>query len=410
MDGKPGMSRQDWSSNTAASNAPSDTPSPGLPGGALRAIRVLEFTGLGPTPFAAMMLADHGAQVLRVERIGAVSAAGGDEHFNHLHRNRPAVAIDLKDSAGLALARHLAACADVLIEGYRPGTMERLGLGPDDLLPANPRLIYARMTGWGQDGPLARTAGHDINYLAMTGALYVMNPAGDVPVPPINLVANFGGGGMAMVAGILAALVERATSGQGQVIDAAMVDGASLLMTQVFAWTHMGIWREGRGNNLLDGSAYFYRCYRAACGGWIAVGALEPQFHDLFIAGLGLDPTQFPDHLDPAHWAARAERIAAVIARRSRAEWVARFADSDACVTPVLSPAEAAVHPANRARAMHGGGPAAPQPMPAPRLSRTPGSLRRPAALAGEGSVATLTDWGIDSDRMAQLRAKGIVL
>jgi len=407
MDGKPGIAREDWpgGENPNAGNQDKPTAS-----GALRAIRVLEFTGLGPTPFAAMMLADHGAQVLRVERIGAVSPAGGDERFNHLHRNRAAVAIDLKSPDGLAMARQLAARADVLIEGYRPGTMERLGLGPDDLTPANPGLVYARMTGWGQDGPLARTAGHDINYLAMTGALYLMNPGGDVPVPPINLVANFGGGGMAMVAGILAALVERAGSGLGQVIDAAMVDGASLLMTQVFAWTQMGIWREGRGGNLLDGSAYFYRCYRAACGGWIAVGALEPQFHDLFLSGLGLDPAAYPDHLDPAHWAARADRIAAIIARHPRDIWVARFADSDACVTPVLSPAEAAAHPANRARAMHGGNADAPQPVPAPRLSRTPASLHRAATLPGEGGAAALADWGIDAGRVTQLRDNQVLL
>jgi alpha-methylacyl-CoA racemase len=357
-----------------------------------------------------MMLADHGAQVLRVERIGAVSPAGGDERFNHLHRNRAAVGIDLKSADGLALARQLAARADVLIEGYRPGTMERLGLGPDDLMPLNPGLVYARMTGWGQDGPLAHTAGHDINYLAMTGALFLMNPGGDVPVPPINLVANFGGGGMTMVAGILAALVERAASDLGQVIDAAMIDGASLLMTQVFAWTQMGIWREGRGGNLLDGSAYFYRCYRTACGGWIAVGALEPQFHDVFLSGLGLDPRAFPDHLDPVHWPARADLIAAIIARQPRDSWITRFAGSDACVTPVLSPAEAAAHPVNRARAMHGGTADARQPAPAPRLSRTPASLHRAAALPGEDGAAALADWGVDADRIAQLRDRQVLL
>ncbi|MFN3552252.1 MAG: CaiB/BaiF CoA transferase family protein, partial [Novosphingobium meiothermophilum] len=239
--------------------------------GPLAGIRVLELAGLGPTPFGAMVLADFGAQVVRVERLDHTSVAGGDERYNYLNRNRRAIALDLKAEQGLAFARKLASHADVLIEGFRPGTMERLGLGPADLMEDNPRLIYARMTGWGQTGPLAQAAGHDINYLAMTGALYLIGQPDRPPQPPLNLVGNFGGGGMTMVAGILAALVERGTSGRGQVIDAAMIDGASLLMTQVFAWSRMGIWRQGRGGNLLDGSAYFYRCYETADGRHIAV-------------------------------------------------------------------------------------------------------------------------------------------
>ncbi|GAO53172.1 alpha-methylacyl-CoA racemase [Novosphingobium sp. MD-1] len=379
------------------------------PQGPLAGIRVLEFAGLGPTPFSAMLLADFGADVLRVERIGHVSAAGGDERHNYLNRSRHTIGLDLKSTQGLALARDLASRADVLIEGFRPGAMERLGLGPDALCVLNPSLIYARMTGWGQTGPLAHTAGHDINYLALTGGLELIGPPDRPPPPPLNFAANFGGGGMVLVAGILAALVERSTSGKGQVIDAAMIDGASLLMTQVFAWTRMGIWREGRGGNLLDGSAYFYRCYETADGRHMAVGALEPQFHALFVQALGLDPAEFADHLNPAHWEARAARIAAIFRTRTQAEWTRAFEGIDACVTPVLSPQEALSHPANLARGVHVGPPDARQPAPAPRLSRTPGAMRSMPALAGEGGIAALEQWNFDNHAIRALTEAGVL-
>lgn len=375
--------------------------------GPLAGIRVIEFAGLGPTPFAAMLLADYGADVLRVQRIGAQSPAGGDERHNYLNRSRPALAVDLKSDEGIGLVRELVGRADVLIEGFRPGAMERLGLGPDELRQANPRLVYARMTGWGQTGPLAQKAGHDINYLALTGALHLVGPHDGPPMPPLNLVGNFGGGGMALVAGILAALVERSTSGRGQVIDGAMIDGASMLMTQVYAWTAMGIWRPGRGGNMLDGSAYFYRCYETADGGHIAVGALEPEFHDAFIRGLGLDPAAFTRHLDPHCWAERAEVIAAIIRQHGRDEWIARFEQFDACVSPVLSPAEAVDHPANRARNVHGHLADAPQPVPAPRLDRTPAAIRSAPSLAGEGARAGLERWGITEAVVDEMRAAG---
>ena len=378
--------------------------------GPLAGIRVLELAGLGPTPFGAMVLADFGAQVLRVERLGQTSVAGGDERYNYLNRNRRAIALDLKAEQGLAFARTLASRADVLIEGFRPGTMERLGLGPADLMEDNPRLIYARMTGWGQTGPLAQAAGHDINYLAMTGALYLIGQPDRPPQPPLNLVGNFGGGGMAMVAGILAALVERGTSGRGQVIDAAMIDGASLLMTQVFAWSRMGIWRQGRGGNLLDGSAYFYRCYETADGRHIAVGALEPQFHALFVKTIGLDPSDYADHLNPAHWEERGATVAAIIRTRTRDEWIAAFQGIDACVSPVLSPQEALSHPANIERGVHVGPDDARQPAPAPRLSRTPGALQAMPSLPGEGGMAALEQWELESAEIAALMSAGLLV
>ncbi|KRB82231.1 carnitine dehydratase [Sphingomonas sp. Root710] len=378
--------------------------------GPLSGIRIVEFAGLGPTPFGAMMLADMGAELLRVERLGKPSFGGGDDRDDYLNRGRPSIALDLKSAGGRALALDLAGSADVVIEGFRPGAMERLALGPDVLTAANPRLIYARMTGWGQSGPMADKAGHDINYLSMTGGLYLIGPQDGVPMPPINYVANFGGGGMLMAVGVLGALVERSVSGRGQVIDAAMVDGASLLATQIFSWMAMGRWRPGRGGNLLDGSAYFYRCYRTADDKFIAVGALEPQFHDAFIRGAGLDPAQFGDHLNPAHWAERAAQLDAIFRTRSRDEWIAHYAPFDACLSPVLSPEEALTHPANLARDVHVAVGGRMQPAPAPRFSRTPADPPSPPARPGEGGDARLRAWGIDAVRIGQLSGENSLL
>ena len=363
--------------------------------GPLAGIRVVEFAGLGPTPFAAMMLADLGAEVLRIDRHRAEAFGGGDERDDFLNRGRPSIATDLKSAEGKALAITAASRADILIEGFRPGVMERLGLGPDPLLAANPRLIYARMTGWGQSGPMTHKAGHDINYLSMTGGLSLIGPFDGPPVPPINYVANFGGGGMLLVVGALAALVERGVSGRGQIVDAAMVDGASLLATQIFAWTAMGRWRPGRGGNLLDGSAYFYRCYRTADDKFVAVGALEPQFHAELIRGVGLDPADFADHLDPACWPRRNAQLEAIFATRDRAAWIAHFAAFDACLSPVLSPEEATRHPANVARGVHVTVAGALQPAPAPRFDRTPSALPTPPVRSGEGGAERLRAWGI---------------
>ncbi|MBP2274820.1 MULTISPECIES: CaiB/BaiF CoA transferase family protein [Sphingomonas] len=369
--------------------------------GPLSGIRVVEFAGLGPTPFGAMVLADLGAEVVRIDRRRTETFGGGDDRADFLNRGRPSVVVDLKSDPGRALALELASRADVLIEGFRPGVMERLMLGPDPLLAANPRLIYARMTGWGQTGPMTHKAGHDINYLSMTGGLDLIGPFDGPPVPPINYVANFGGGGMLLVVGVLSALLERSVSGRGQIVDAAMVDGASLLATQIFAWTAMGRWHPGRGGNLLDGSAYFYRCYRTADDKFIAVGALEPQFHAELIRGLGLDPADFGDHLNPSCWATRAAQLEAIFATRTRDGWIEHFAPFDACLSPVLSPQEATEHPANVARGVHVAVSGVLQPAPAPRFDRTPPTLPTAPVEPGEGGEDRLRAWGIDPAHFA---------
>ena len=343
----------------------------------LAGTKVLEFSGLGPTPFGAMLLADLGASVLRIERAGAVNPLGGDPRFDFIYRGRPSMAVDLKSPEGLERVRDLAGAADVLIEGYRPGTMERLGLGPDSLCADNKRLIYARMSGWGQDGPLSGKAGHDINYLALSGALFPLGPSDAPPVPPLNYVGNFGGGGTFLAMGVLAAMQERQRSGTGQVLDVAMIDGISVLMTQLSGWMQMGQWSAGRGGNLLDGSAYFYRCYATRDGRHIAVGALEKPFHDAFVSALGLDPEDWNDHLEPSHWAIRGDRIAAIVAGETLEHWLTVFDGVDACVSPVLSVDEAARDTGGTKRGSWVRDARSFQPFPAPRFSRSP--VRQPS-------------------------------
>lgn len=371
-------------------------------------IRILEFSGLGPTPFGAMLLADLGADVLRIERFDAGRPLGGDPQYDFLYRNRASVAIDLKSPAGLALVRDLATKADVVVEGYRPGVMERLGLGPDTLCDTNKRLIYARMSGWGQTGPLASRAGHDINYLALTGALYPMGPSDAPPTPPLNLVGNFGGGGTFLAMGVLAALHERQRSGQGQILDVAMVDGISVLLTQMAGWMQMGLWNRGRGKNLLDGSAYFYRCYETADGRHMAVGALEREFHDVFLAGLGLEPQQFDDYLNPTVWPDRTAQIEPLFRSRSQSEWRAIFDELDACVSPVLMFHEAADHPANRARHVHAYSGPSLQPMPAPRFARSPSRI--PGAAVSRPDISeSLMCWAVAADEIQLLQNSGVL-
>lgn len=371
--------------NTEATGQARDMP--------LAGIRILEISGLGPTPFGAMLLADLGADLIRIDREDAASPLGGSPEFDFIYRGRPVLPIDLKSPDGKQRIIELADKADVLIEGFRPGTMERLGIGPDDICPRNERLIYARMSGWGQKGPLANRAGHDINYLAMSGGLYPIGPFDGPPVPPLNFVGNFGGGGTFLAMGVLAALQERNRSGKGQVIDVAMVDGISVLMTQLAGWMQMDRWNRGRGGNLLDGSAYFYRCYETADRRHIAVGALEKPFHDAFIAGLGLEPEDYADHLNPRHWNARAEAIAPIVARRSLQEWDAEFSQRDACVTPVLSLKEAAAAKATGGRTSFHSTEASFQPLPAPRFGRS--HTRQPADRVGQESLHdALTRWG----------------
>jgi len=375
--------------------------------GPLSGLRVVEFAGLGPTPFAAMLLADYGADVLRIDRKGQAPLSPGDGRQDFLSRSRSSVALDIKSVDGLALARQLIGKADVLLEGYRPGVMERLQLGPDKAFALNPRLVYARMTGWGQNGPLAQKAGHDINYVALTGGLHMMGSADAPPPVPLNVVGDFGGGGMVVVSGILAALVERQSSGRGQVIDAAMIDGAALLLTQLYAWRAMGFWSPERASNLLDGGAYFYRCYETA-DGYVAVGAIEPQFHAALIAGLGLNLADFADHMNRALWPERRRTLEALFKTRTRDEWVSVFEPFDACVTPVLTQDEAVRYAANTQRSVFTGVDSA-QPNPAPRFSRTPAQIRSAPTLPGQGGYAALKAWGVSETEIGALVSRDVI-
>jgi alpha-methylacyl-CoA racemase len=354
--------------------------------GPLAGIRIVEFAGLGPGPFAAMMLADHGAEVIRIERPGAVA-----DPADPAARSRRSVTLDIRTEAGAAAARALCKTADGLIEGFRPGVMERLGLGPEVLLAANPKLVYGRMTGWGQDGPLAHAAGHDINYIAISGLLHTVGRAGEKPVPPINYAGDFGGGGMLLAFGMAAALVAVKMGGPGQVVDAAMTEGSSLLAGMLRWLGATGRWRDERGVNLLDGGAHFYDTYETADGKYVAIGAIEPQFYNLLLETLELaDDPAFRVQLNPATWPALTARLAAIFRTKTRAEWCALMEGTDICFAPVLSLGEAPHHPHNVARGafVEVGGMV--QPAPAPRYSATPNDPPRPPGPAGADNAALL--------------------
>ena len=358
--------------------------------GPLAGVRVVELAGLGPGPFCAMLLADAGADVLRVDRPPAGVRGGRTEVLN---RGRRSVVLDLKAPDGLDALLQLVDAADVLLEGHRPGVTERLGVGPDVCLARNPRLVYGRMTGWGQDGPAARTAGHDIGYIARTGALHVLGRAGGPPQPPSNLLGDFGGGGMSLAFGVCAALVERERSGEGQVVDAAIVDGTASLLAMHWSFAAAGALQDERGVNLLDGGVPWYDVYETRDGGWMAVGALEPQFYAQLVAGLGLD--DLPDRDDPAQHGALRAALTARFAERTRDEWTAVFRGTDACVEPVLSMAEAVQDEHLRARATYVVRDGHPQPAPAPRFSRTPSRLDALPPHPGEHTRAALEQWGV---------------
>jgi alpha-methylacyl-CoA racemase len=374
--------------------------------GPLVGIRVIELAGIGPAPFACMLLADLGAEVLRLERPrGGLTAVMGK--YDVLSRGRRSVAIDLKTPGAAAVALDLVARADVLVEAFRPGVAERLGVGPDACLAANPRLVYARMTGWGQDGPLADRVGHDIDYAAIAGAISTIGEPGRKPVPPLNLVADFGGGSMFCVTGILAALVERATSGKGQVIDVAMVDGVSSLLAMAHSQRSAGMMSDDRGANLLDGGTPYYDTYRCADGEYMAVGALEPQFFTA-LAGV-LDIAGLPEQSDREQWPRMREMFAERFASRTRAEWIAAFDGVDACVAPVWRLSEAVADPHLRARESLLEVDGVTQPAVAPRFSRTPGRVGGPARAAGADTTEALLDWGIDRATIERLLAGGAV-
>ncbi|MBL0282715.1 MAG: CoA transferase [Zoogloea sp.] len=380
--------------------------------GPLHGIKIVEFAALGPAPMGAMILADLGAEVVRIERKLPPGARPGSELFDPaldiLNRSRRVVTLDLKKPEGLAAARQLIAGADILIEGFRPGVMERLGLGPDACLGTNPRLVFGRMTGWGQSGPLANAAGHDINYLSLSGALHAIGEPGGKPVVPLNLVADCGGGAMLLVVGVLAALLEARTSGQGQVVDAAMTDGSALLMTMMYTLKAMGEWTQQRGSNLLDGGAHFYDTYRCADGKYISIGPIEPQFYALFLDKTGLADPDFSQQWDRARWPELKVRLAAHLATRSRNEWCALLEGTDACVAPVLDMDEAPEHPHNRARGtfIEVGGVV--QPAPAPRFSRSAPAQPRPP-LTGATGEDVLADWGFSPDALDALRKAGAI-
>lgn len=379
--------------------------------GPLAGIRILEIAGIGPGPFCAMMLADQGAEVIRIERPGGkdVSAAG-DPRKNILNRSRPSVGVNLKSPEGVALLLDLIEQSDGLIEGYRPGVMERLGLGPDICLGRNPKLIYGRMTGWGQEGPMAKVAGHDINYIALAGALHGFGRAGEKPVPPINLVGDFGGGGMLLAFGMLCALLETQRSGKGQVIDAAMIDGSALLMTMIHSFMAMGIWQDDRGVNLLDTGAHFYDVYETADGKYISLGAIEPQFYADFFARVGLaDDPELKQQLLMPQWPALKRKLEALFKTRSRDDWCALLEGTDACFAPVLSLSEAPQHPHMKARGVFTRAFGVTQPAPAPRFSRTPASLPRAPSLPGSDTQDVLTRLGVSADTIARLTAAGTI-
>ncbi len=378
--------------------------------GPLEGVKIVEITGIGPGPFCGMMLADMGAEVLRVDRAAAAAATLPTEaSLDLLARGRRSVAVDLKHERGVETVLRLVERADGLVEGFRPGVMERLGLGPEPCLQRNPRLVYGRMTGWGQEGPLAQAAGHDINYISLAGALEPIGRRGEAPVPPLNLVGDFGGGGLLLAFGMVCALVERQRSGRGQVVDAAMVDGAATLMTIFHGARLSGWWSPERGTNMLDTGAHFYDVYETRDGRYVSIGSIEPQFYAELIEKLGLAGEDLPRQNDRSQWPALKERLRALFLQKTRDEWCEIMEGSDICFAPVLSMEEAPEHPHIRARQTFVEVAGAPQPGPAPRFSRTPCQIERPPPHAGQHTDEALADWGFGADEVASLReAKAI--
>lgn len=371
--------------------------------GPLRGVKVVEFVGLGPAPFCAMLLSDLGAEVVRIDRPGA----GGGGPAEVLARGRRSVALNLKKPDAVNACLKLLASADILLEGYRPGVMERLGLGPDVCLKANPKLVYGRMTGWGQHGPLAHAAGHDLNYIALTGALDAIGPK-DRPVPPVNVVGDFGGGSMYLAVGVLAALHHARATGEGQVVDAAIVDGAAHLMAAIHQLSAMGLWNAPRGENLLDGGAPFYDTYRCADGRFVSVAPLEPEFYALLIGKLGLkDHPAVASQFDAARWPALRQLLTETFASQPRDHWTALLEGSDACFAPVLDLQEARDHSHMRARGVFEEVAGVPQAAPAPRFSRTPGAIQGAAPRPGEDTEPVLLDWGFTKADIDALKAGG---
>jgi len=376
--------------------------------GPLSGYKIVEMAGIGPAPMCAMLLSDLGADVILIDRI-ADSGLGipVKPKYDLLRRGRPSVALDLKKPEAVNTVLRLVEAGDALIEGFRPGVMERLGLGPDVCLARNPRLVYGRMTGWGQEGPLAHAAGHDINYIGLAGVLHAIGRKGEAPLPPLNLVGDFGGGALYLAFGVVAALLEREKSGRGQVVDAAMVDGAASLMTLMFGLHAAGRWVERRGENLLDSGAPFYEVYETRDGKYVAVGSLEPKFYRELLRLTGLEKEDLPPQHDTASWAAMKQRFASIFRTKTREQWCRIMEGSEVCFAPVLSMAEAPAHPHNRHRKTFVERDGVTQPAPAPRFSRTPGAIRRPPSAPGADTVAALRDWGFSAAEVQNLIACG---
>jgi alpha-methylacyl-CoA racemase len=379
--------------------------------GPLEGIKILEVAGIGPGPFAGMMLSDMGADLIRIDR---ADRAGGGDPANPpkdvLARGRRSVAVDLKHPDGIETVLAMVEKADVIIEGFRPGVMERLGLGPDICLARNPGLIFGRMTGWGQEGPMASAAGHDINYIALTGALHAIGRRDEAPVPPLNLVGDFGGGGMLLAYGVVCGLLEKFKSGKGQVVDAAMVDGASALMGMIYAMKSMGVWQTERGTNMLDTGAHFYDVYETKDQKYVSIGSIEPQFYALLLKALGLEGEELPRQMDREKWTALKVRVAEAFKTRTRDEWTEIMEGTDICFAPVLDLDEAPEHPHIKHRKTFIEAAGVIQPAPAPRFSRTAPELVRPPSFEGQHTDEVLADFGFDTARIGELRdAKAIV-
>jgi alpha-methylacyl-CoA racemase len=378
--------------------------------GPLDGVRILELGGIGPVPYAGLLLSDLGADVIRIDRLKPGMLGGWpDPRYDVLSRGRRRLAVDLKSPQGVELVLRLAGTCDALIEGFRPGVAERLGVGPEDCRRVNPKLVYGRMTGWGQDGPLANTVGHDVNYISLTGALHAIGKKGEPPTIPLNAIGDFGGGSMFLALGVVSALLEASRSGQGQVVDAAMVDGAASLVAFMHAAVAAGFWEDERESNLLDGAAHFYSVYETKDGKYVSVGSIEPQFYTELLERTGLAGEELPDQHDKTAWPAMKDRLAAIFATKTRDEWVEIMDGGDVCFAPVLSVAEAPMHPHLKARNTFVEVDGVMQPGPAPRFDRTELSISRGPQREGAQSEEILTELGVDDAQRAELRAAGVI-
>lgn len=373
--------------------------------GPLQGLRIIEIEGLGPAPFCGMMLADMGAEVISVGR----KSDNNDRSTQISERGKRSIALNLKTPEGIEAILKLCESADALIEGFRPGVAERLGMGPDDCMARNPKLVYGRMTGWGQTGPLAHAAGHDLNYISLSGALHAIGRVGEKPVPPLNLVGDFGGGGMFLAFGLMCAIHEAGKSGQGQVVDVSMVEGSAALMHMMYSFKAMGTWADERGVNMLDGGAHFYDTFETRDGKYVSIGSIEPQFYQLLLELAELDRETFAPQMDPAQWPALKEKLTAVIKTKTRDEWCAIMEGSDVCFAPVLSMTEAPKHPHNQARQSFLELNGVTQPAPAPKFSRTAPKVAHGARPAGSDTDAVLASVGYNEQAIAELREKGVL-